>query len=87
VLTRILTHRAADPSALLSSWSAARRAKFATVVDRQSRLAYARVVLCVDTQAQVEALLKHDPLVGALRRGVPVVPPSLETKGEELEGW
>jgi hypothetical protein len=44
-------------------------------------------MLCVDTQAQVEALLKHDPLVGALRRGVPVVPPSLETKGEELEGW
>jgi hypothetical protein len=87
VLTRILTHRAADPSALLSSWSAARRAKFATVVDKPSRAAYARVRSCVDTQAHVEALVEGDPLVGALARGVPVVPPSLETKGEELEGW
>jgi hypothetical protein len=32
-------------------------------------------------------LLSRDPMVGALKKGMPVVPPSLETKGEELEGW
>jgi 2-polyprenyl-6-methoxyphenol hydroxylase-like FAD-dependent oxidoreductase len=34
----------------------------------------------------LEVVVK-DPLVGALKKGMPVQPPSLETKGEDLLGW
>jgi hypothetical protein len=32
-------------------------------------------------------LIGRDRLVGALKKGMPVLPGSLETRGEDLEGW
>lgn len=87
VLAHILEDQASDPSKLLASWSEARRQKFFSVVDKPSRMAYARVRSRVDTQQDVEALLSRDPLVGALKKGMPMMPPSLETRGEDLDGW
>jgi 2-polyprenyl-6-methoxyphenol hydroxylase-like FAD-dependent oxidoreductase len=87
VLAHILTNQASDSSKLLTSWSEARRQKFFSVVDKPSRMAYARVRSQVDTQQGVEALLSRDPLVGALKKGMPMMPPSLESRGEDLEGW
>ncbi|PSN64079.1 FAD/NAD(P)-binding domain-containing protein [Corynespora cassiicola Philippines] len=78
---------AKDPAKLLDSWSTARRNLFHAVVDRPSRAAYARVRSKADTNEDVQALLSRDPLVGALKKGMPMMPPSLETKVEELEGW
>ncbi|KAL5383610.1 hypothetical protein PMIN02_009531 [Paraphaeosphaeria minitans] len=87
VLVRVLTQQASDSEALLSSWSDARRQKFLTVVDKPSRMAYARVKHSVETEEEIEALLARDPMVGALKKGMPVMPPSIETRGEELAGW
>jgi 2-polyprenyl-6-methoxyphenol hydroxylase-like FAD-dependent oxidoreductase len=87
VLERILTGQASDPSALLASWSEVRRRTFFSIVDKPSRMAYMRVRSRVDSQEDIEALLNRDPLVGALKKGMPMMPPSLEMKGEELEGW
>ncbi len=87
ILARILTHRASDPAALLASWSIARRQKFLNVVDKPSRMAYARVKTKVDTEEEMRQFLERDKMVAALSGGMPVMPPSLETRGEELEGW
>jgi 2-polyprenyl-6-methoxyphenol hydroxylase-like FAD-dependent oxidoreductase len=87
VLIRVLTQQASDPERLLSSWSSARRQKFMTVIDKPSRMAYARVKTKANTDEEIEALLARDPMVGALKKGMPAMPPPIETKGEELEGW
>lgn len=87
VLGRILAGQALDAPKLLASWSEARRHKFLGVVDKPSRMAYARVTSKVATVQDVEALLARDPLVGALKKGMPVMAPSLESRGGELEGW
>ncbi|KAF1849680.1 monooxygenase [Cucurbitaria berberidis CBS 394.84] len=87
VLTRILGSEASDADKLLASWSEARRQKYFSVVDKPSRMAYMRVKSDVGTPEKVDALLSHDPLVGALKKGMPMMPPSLETSVEELEGW
>jgi len=50
-------------------------------------MAYKRVKADVSTEDKIQDLMSKDPLVGALKKGMPVQPPSLETKGEELEGW
>jgi hypothetical protein len=50
-------------------------------------MAYARVKQKVDTEKEIEELLARDPMVGALKKGMPVVPPSIEMRGEELVGW
>jgi hypothetical protein len=50
-------------------------------------MAYVRVRSKVDTEEELKGLLVRDPLVSALKKGMPMVPPSLTTKGEELEGW
>jgi 2-polyprenyl-6-methoxyphenol hydroxylase-like FAD-dependent oxidoreductase len=76
-----------DPERLLESWSEARRTKFREVVDKPSRMAYKRVRADVSTEEKTKELMERDPLVGALKKGMPVMPPSLETKVEELEGW
>jgi hypothetical protein len=57
------------------------------VIDKPSRMAYARVKQKVDTEKEIEELLARDPMVGALKKGMPVVPPSIEMRGEELVGW
>jgi 2-polyprenyl-6-methoxyphenol hydroxylase-like FAD-dependent oxidoreductase len=87
VLAHILTGQAKDEQVLLGAWSAARRQKFFDVVDKPSRMAYKRVKSDVSTEEKVEELMSRDPMVGALKKGMPVMPPSLETRGEELEGW
>ncbi|KAH7084684.1 monooxygenase [Paraphoma chrysanthemicola] len=88
VLARILLNQSTNPDALLQSWSDARRNKFLSVVDKPSRMSYMRVRSDVSTEEKVGGLLARDPLVRALKEGgMPVMPPSLETKGEELEGW
>jgi 2-polyprenyl-6-methoxyphenol hydroxylase-like FAD-dependent oxidoreductase len=87
VLAHILSSKAVDPELLLSSWSEARRKSFFDVVDKPSRMAYKRVRSDVGSEEKLEAFLGRDPLVGALKKGMPVMPPSLETKGEELQGW
>jgi hypothetical protein len=50
-------------------------------------MAYKRVRADVSTEEKIKELMERDPLVGALKKGMPVMPPSLETKGEELAGW
>jgi 2-polyprenyl-6-methoxyphenol hydroxylase-like FAD-dependent oxidoreductase len=87
ILAHILFGKASNASQLLSSWSEARRQKFFDVVDKPSRMAYKRVRSKVDTEEDIKALLERDPVVGALKKGMPVMPPSLRTVGEELEGW
>lgn len=87
VLARILNNKAGDEAKLLASWSDARRLKFAQIVDKPSRMAYARVTSDVSTPDKIEALLSRDPLVEALKKGMPMMPPSLETKGDGLVGW
>lgn len=87
VLSHILTGQAGDAESLLAAWSDARREKFAKVVDGPSRMAYARVRSDVSSEEKLEALTQRDLMMGALKKGMPVIPPSLETKGEELEGW
>ncbi|KAL5114310.1 hypothetical protein ACEQ8H_007830 [Pleosporales sp. CAS-2024a] len=87
VLAHILTAKARDEKLLLQSWSEARRHNFSSVVDRPSRRAYERVRSDVSTAERLSNLLKQDPMVAALKHGMPVMPPSLETKGEELPGW
>jgi len=57
------------------------------VVDKPSRAAYKRVRSKVDTDEDVKALLERDPMVKALKSGMPVMPPSLRSAGEEMEGW
>jgi 2-polyprenyl-6-methoxyphenol hydroxylase-like FAD-dependent oxidoreductase len=86
-LARILSSPESDPEVLLSSWSTARREIFFEVVDKPSRKAYQRVRTDVGSEQKLEEFLKRDPLVGALKKGMPVMPKSLETRGEELEGW
>ncbi|KAF3039136.1 hypothetical protein E8E12_002153 [Didymella heteroderae] len=87
ILAHILSGKASSPSTLLSSWSEARRQKFFDVVDKPSRAAYKRVRSNVDTDEDVKALLESDPMVKALKSGMPVMPPSLRSAGEEMEGW
>lgn len=87
VLLRILGGKAQDKNKLLSSWSTARRQNFSTVVEKPSRIAYARVRSDVSTAEKREGLMAKDPMVAALKKGMPVMPPSLETSGEELERW
>jgi 2-polyprenyl-6-methoxyphenol hydroxylase-like FAD-dependent oxidoreductase len=87
VLSRILTSRASDPEKLLGEWSAARRQVFLDVVDKPSRAAYARVRSDVSSEEKMAELIGRDRLVGALKKGMPVLPGSLETRGEDLEGW
>jgi 2-polyprenyl-6-methoxyphenol hydroxylase-like FAD-dependent oxidoreductase len=87
VLVRVLNGEAKDASKLLSSWSDARRKTFLTVVDKPSRMAYQRVRTNVDTQENVDIMLERDPLVKALKSGMPMMPPSLATEGQSLEGW
>jgi len=89
VLIQILSRNSSktNPTQLLQSWSTARRQVFLDVVDKPSRAAYARVQSKVDTEEDIEGLLKRDPLVGALKKGMPTVPPSLVTIGSILKGW
>lgn len=87
ILDRILTHQAGNAEELLNAWSAARHQKFLDAVDGPSRMAYKRVRSDVSSDEKFGELAGRDPMVGALREGMPVVPPSLETRGEELEGW
>jgi 2-polyprenyl-6-methoxyphenol hydroxylase-like FAD-dependent oxidoreductase len=87
ILAHILSGKASSSSTLLASWSRARRQKFFDVVDKPSRAAYKRVRSNVDTDENVEALLERDPMVKALKSGMPVMPPSLRSAGEEMEGW
>lgn len=87
ILSHILASKATNPTTLLSSWSEARRQKFFDVVDKPSRAAYKRVRSKVETEEDVMALLERDPMVKALKSGMPVMPPSLRSVGEEMEGW
>ncbi|KAH7125748.1 hypothetical protein B0J11DRAFT_550421 [Dendryphion nanum] len=87
VLARILLGQAEDPEKLLVSWAKERREKFVAVVDKPSRMAYARVKTKVDTEEEIDALLSRDPMMGALKKGLPMKPPSLLTVVEELAGW
>lgn len=87
VLGRILEGKANDAETLLGSWSEARRKVFLEAVDRPSRMAYARVQSDVSSEEKVEELLARDKMVAALKGGMPVMPASLETRGEELVGW
>lgn len=87
VLEHVLSGAAKDAETTLQAWSKARRQKFSNVVDKSSRMAYKRVRSDVETAEKVQDLLSRDPMVAALKKGMPVIPPSLETKGEELEGW
>jgi 2-polyprenyl-6-methoxyphenol hydroxylase-like FAD-dependent oxidoreductase len=87
VLIHVLSHDASDSAQLLSSWSDARRQKFLSVVDKPSRMAYARVQTKVDSEEEMQQLLEKDMMVGALKKGMPMMPSSLETKGEVLVGW
>jgi 2-polyprenyl-6-methoxyphenol hydroxylase-like FAD-dependent oxidoreductase len=87
VLIHILTGQAKDGERLLENWSEARRSKFRDLVDKPSRMAYKRVRADVSTEEKIKELMEKDPLVGALKKGMPVMPPSLETIGKELAGW
>ncbi|KAL6707896.1 hypothetical protein ACN47E_003570 [Coniothyrium glycines] len=87
VLVRILSEEARDATVLLQSWSQERRRVFQQMVDVQSRAAYARVKSDVSTAGKREDLVRNDPLVGALKGGMPVAPGSLETNVEVLTGW
>lgn len=87
VLSRILTGSAKSSELLLRSWSEARRKTFLSAVDKPSRMAYQRVRSDVSNDEKVQEMLAKDPMVGALKKGMPVMPPSLETKGDELDGW
>lgn len=87
VLDQILVGNAKDEEKLLNAWSGARRQKYFDVVDKPSRMAYMRVRSDIGTDEKLQELLSRDPMVGALKRGMPVMPPSLETKGSDLEGW
>jgi len=87
VLVRILSGQASSHETLLSAWSEARRNKFLHVIDKPSRMAYKRVKADVSTDEKLQDMMTKDPLVAALKNGMPVQPPSLETKAEELEGW
>ena len=75
------------PSTLLSSWSKARKNMFLDLVDKPSRAAYRRVKSKVDTEEEIQAFLERDQMMGALKKGMPLRPPSLVTNGSELEGW
>jgi 2-polyprenyl-6-methoxyphenol hydroxylase-like FAD-dependent oxidoreductase len=86
-LKRVLTQQASDPDTLLTSWGEARKQKFLTVVDMPSRMAYKRVKTDVSSDEKIEGLLQKDPFVGALKKGMPMMPPSLATEGSELKGW
>ncbi|KAJ4294567.1 hypothetical protein N0V90_008258 [Kalmusia sp. IMI 367209] len=87
VIIRVLTKQSSDPAKLFTSWSDARRQKFLTVIDKPSRMAYARVKNKVDTEQEIDALLARDLLVRTLKKGMPAIPPNLETKVDELDGW
>lgn len=87
VLIRILTQQSSDPEKLLHAWSDARRQKFMTVVDKPSRMAYARVKNKVETEEDIAALLAKDSMVGALKKGMPAMPPPIQTMAKDLEGW
>lgn len=87
VLIRILSGDAKDSKMLLDKWSCDRVKKFEEVIDQPSRMAYKRVKSDVSSEEKVQELMLRDPMVGALKRGMPVMPPSLETKVGELEGW
>ncbi|EUC46929.1 hypothetical protein COCMIDRAFT_25128 [Bipolaris oryzae ATCC 44560] len=87
VLIHIMGDRALNEERLLKAWSDARREKFLSAIDMPSRMAYQRVKTDVSTDEKIQEFMSKDPLVGALKKGMPVQPPSLETKAQELEGW
>jgi 2-polyprenyl-6-methoxyphenol hydroxylase-like FAD-dependent oxidoreductase len=87
VLEHILIGEAKDDENLLNAWSEARRQRFSDVVDKPSRMAYKRVRSDVSTDEKLQEFLSRDPMVGALKKGMPVMPPTLETRGEDLVGW
>lgn len=87
VLVRILSRDISDPDRLLVSWGEARREKFLSVVDKPSRMAYARVKGRVDTEEELHTLVSQDNLISAMNRGVQIKPPSLITVVEDLDGW
>ncbi|KAL6170273.1 hypothetical protein ACJQWK_03261 [Exserohilum turcicum] len=87
VLVHILTGSALNGEKLLKAWSEARRQHFLAVIDKPSRMAYQRVKTDVSTEEKILELMTKDPLVAALKSGMPVQPPSLETSVEDLEGW
>lgn len=41
----------------------------------------------VGTEEEINGLLETDSLVGALKRGMPVMPMSIESEVEDLVGW
>lgn len=87
ILDHILSGKASNAATLLAAWSEARKQKFFDVVDKPSRMGYQRVRSKVDTEEDVKALLERDPIMDALKRGMPVMPPSLRTVGSDLSGW
>lgn len=87
VLNHILTAGAKAPETLLNSWSDARRKTFLSAVDKPSRMAYQRVRRDASSEEKLKEMMENDPMVGALKKGMPVMPPSLETRGKDLEGW
>ncbi|USP76732.1 hypothetical protein yc1106_04006 [Curvularia clavata] len=87
ILIHILGNQALNEEKLLKAWSDARREKFQNVIDQPSRMAYQRVKTDVSTEEKITEFMSKDPLVAALKMGMPVQPPSLETNVEELEGW
>lgn len=87
VLIHILNYQALNEEKLLKAWSEARREKFLQVIDLPSRMAYQRVKTDVGTEEKMREFMSKDPLVAALKTGMPVQPPSLETNVEELDGW
>ena len=70
------------PETLLDSWAKARRDRFLKVVDPMSRAAFARV-----QDSGPECLAERDPMLKAMKKGIPVHPPSLTTNVWELEGF
>ena len=46
-----------------------------------------RVKSDVSSEGKLEGLLQRDPLVGALKKGMPMMPPTLVTDGSALAGW
>jgi len=87
VLIRVLMGKSPDPLLLLDSWSDARRQSFLTAVDQPSRMAYARVTHDTSTKQKLDELLMKEPTLSALKKGLPVIRPSIETEVENLNGW
>jgi hypothetical protein len=59
-----------------------KRDMFLKVVDPMLRAAFARVQV-----SDPDSLAEMDPMLKAMKKGIPVHPPSLTTNGRELEGF